>query len=91
MEWDDLQTFLAIAREGSLSAAARALKTTQPTMGRRLQAMETRIGARLLERHPRGYVLTSLGETVLGNVERIKPKLLQPNAQFLAKTLHLKA
>jgi DNA-binding transcriptional LysR family regulator len=76
LEWDDLQTFLAIAREGSLSAAARALKTTQPTMGRRLQAMESRIGARLLERHPRGYVLTSLGETVLGNVERIEAEVI---------------
>ena len=40
MDWDDLRTFLAIARHGTLSAAARALGVTQPTMGRRLTAME---------------------------------------------------
>ncbi len=89
MEWDDLQTFLAIAREGSLSAAARALKTTQPTMGRRLQAMETRIGARLLERHPRGYVLTSLGETVLGNVERIEAEVIATERAISGKDIAL--
>ena len=52
MQWDDLQTFLAIARGGTLSAAARALGVTQPTMGRRLAAMERRMGARLLQRLP---------------------------------------
>lgn len=89
MEWDDLQTFLAIAREGSLSAAARALKTTQPTMGRRLQAMESRIGARLLERHPRGYVLTSLGEMVLGNVERIEAEVISTERAISGKDIAL--
>lgn len=76
MDWDDLQTFLVIAREGSLSAAAKALRTTQPTMGRRLAKMEQKIGARLLERHPKGYSLTNLGEQVLGNVERIEAEVL---------------
>lgn len=89
MEWDDLQTFLAIAREGSLSGAARALKTTQPTMGRRLQAMEARIGARLLERHPRGYVLTSLGELVLGNVERIEAEVIATERAITGKDIAL--
>lgn len=76
MEWDDLQTFLAIAKEGTLSGAARVLNTTQPTMGRRLQKMEERLGARLLERHPRGYVLTNLGETILGTAERIEAEVI---------------
>ncbi len=89
MEWDDLQTFLAIAREGSLSGAARSLKTTQPTMGRRLQAMEARIGARLLERHPRGYVLTSLGELVLGNVERIEAEVIATERAITGKDIAL--
>ncbi len=89
MEWDDLQTFLAIAREGSLSGAARALKTTQPTMGRRLQALEQRIGARLLERHPRGYVLTSLGEQVLGNVERIEAEVLATEMAISGRDISL--
>ena len=40
LSWDDMQVFLAVAREGNLSAAARVLKVTQPTVGRRLKALE---------------------------------------------------
>lgn len=76
MDWDDLRTFLAIARHGSLSGAARALGVTQPTMGRRLSALEQRTGARLLQRLPGGYALTPLGESVLGNAERIEMEAL---------------
>jgi DNA-binding transcriptional LysR family regulator len=76
MDWDDLRTFLAIARHGTLSAAARALGVTQPTMGRRLAAMEARNGARLLLRLPGRYALTPLGESVLGNAERIEAEVL---------------
>ena len=76
MDWDDLRTFLAIARHGTLSAAARALGVTQPTMGRRLAAMEARNGARLLQRLPGRYALTALGEAVLGNAERIEAEAL---------------
>lgn len=76
MDWDDLRTFLAIARHSTLSAAARSLGVTQPTMGRRLAAMEERTGARLLQRLPGRYVLTPLGESVLGNAERIEAEIL---------------
>jgi DNA-binding transcriptional LysR family regulator len=76
MDWDDLRTFLAIARHGTLSGAARALGVTQPTMGRRLAAMEARSGARLLQRLPSGFALTPLGESVLGNAERIEVEAL---------------
>ena len=44
--WDDLRLFAAIAAEGSLSAAARRLRLSRPTMGRRLQALEERMGAK---------------------------------------------
>ena len=76
LDWDDLRTFLAIARHGSLSAAARTLGVRQTTMGRRLAALEARAGARLLQKTPRGYVLTDAGEAVLGNVERIEAETL---------------
>ena len=73
--WDDLRLFAAIAAEGSLSAAARRLKLSQPTMGRRLQALEERMGAKLLERMGAGpgghYVLTSKGAELLPLVERM--------------------
>ena len=85
MDWDDLRTFLAIARHGTLSAAARALGVTQPTMGRRLTAMESRTGARLLQRLPGGYALTPLGETVLGNAERVEAEVLAAERTITGK------
>ena len=73
--WDDLRLFAAIAAEGSLSAAARRLRLSQPTMGRRLQALEERMGAKLLERTQGGpggnYVLTPKGAELLPLVERM--------------------
>ncbi len=52
MEWDNLKTFLAISREGTLSAAARSLGVTQTTVGRRLDALHKRAGVRLLQKTP---------------------------------------
>jgi molybdate transport repressor ModE-like protein len=73
--WDDLRLFAAIAAEGSLSAAARRMKVSQPTMGRRLQALEERMGTKLLERTGGGpgghYVLTPKGAELLPLVERM--------------------
>ncbi|MEZ5947558.1 MAG: LysR family transcriptional regulator [Hyphomonas sp.] len=76
MNWDDLRTFLAIARHGTLSGAARALGVSQPTMGRRLAAMEAESGARLLQRTPDGFLLTPLGESVLETAERMEAEAL---------------
>ena len=75
-DWDDLRTFLAISRHGNLSAAARALRVTQTTMGRRLQALHERSGSKLLERTPAGFVLTSAGEKILPSVERMEADAL---------------
>ena len=49
MEWSDLRIFLAVAREGTLGAAARKLDQTQPTMGRRLRALEHAVGHALFQ------------------------------------------
>ncbi len=76
LDWDDLRTFLAVTRHGNLSAAARALKVTQTTMGRRLEALHQRAGTRLLQKTPGGFVLTSSGERVVGNVERMEVEAL---------------
>jgi DNA-binding transcriptional LysR family regulator len=80
--WDDLESFLAIARHGTLSGAARALGVRQTTMGRRLAGLEARAGARLLQKTPRGFVLTPAGEAILGNVERIESE-----AQAIARRI----
>jgi molybdate transport repressor ModE-like protein len=64
-DWNDLRYLLAIAREGSTLAAAKALGVSQPTVQRRLAALEERIDRKLVEHHPTGYRLTELGKTLL--------------------------
>lgn len=72
MDWNDLRDFLAISRHRTLSAAADALGVQQSTMGRRLKALEARVGAKLLQRTSSGFVLTAAGEAILNSVERIE-------------------
>jgi DNA-binding transcriptional LysR family regulator len=72
VEWEDLRYFLAAARHGSLSGAARSLRTTQPTMGRRLENFEKRMGAQLFQRMPAGLLLTEAGRLILPHAERME-------------------
>ena len=76
MEWSDLRVFLAVAREGSLGAAARKLGQTQPTMGRRLRALEAATGHALFQRTAHGFVLTHEGSAVLAHAQRIEQEAL---------------
>lgn len=76
MDWDDVRSFLAIARARTLSGAARELGVRQSTMSRRLEALESKAGAQLLQRTPNGYELTALGEAVLGNAERMEAEAI---------------
>jgi DNA-binding transcriptional LysR family regulator len=76
MEWSDLRIFLAIARAGTLGAAARSLGQTQPTMGRRLRVLETAIGHALFQRTADGFVLTHEGNAVLEHAERMEEEAL---------------
>ena len=64
-QWDDVRFFLAVARTGSLSAAARALRVGHVTVGRRIALFEARLGVTLLNRTPDGFATTSAGEAVL--------------------------
>lgn len=89
LDWDDLRSFLAIARHGNLSAAARALKVTQTTMGRRLDALHERSGARLLQKTPAGFVLTPAGERVLGAVERMEAEALSVERAITGEDVRL--
>jgi DNA-binding transcriptional LysR family regulator len=64
-QWDDVRFFLAVARAGSLSAAARVLGVGHVTVGRRIALLEKRLGVTLLQRTPGGFDTTSAGEAVL--------------------------
>jgi DNA-binding transcriptional LysR family regulator len=56
--WELYRSFLAVLREGSLSAAARALDITQPTVGRHIEALEETLGVALFTRSQRGLLAT---------------------------------
>src|SRR5258708_11206357 len=89
MEWSDLRIFLAIAREGTLGAAARKLGLSQPTVGRRLRALERSIGQTLFQRTGDGFVLTDEGSTVLSHAERIEEEALAFQRQLAGRERRL--
>ena len=76
MEWSDLRIFLAVGREGTLRAAARKLGQTQPTMGRRVRALEAAVGHTLFQRTAGGFVMTAEAASVLANAERVEKEVL---------------
>ena len=76
MNWDDMRFFLSVARAGSLSAAAKDLRVTQPTVGRRLKGLEEELGARLFERLPDGFVPTAAGAELLPLAEAMETTAL---------------
>ncbi|CAM3804062.1 LysR family transcriptional regulator [Corallococcus sp. ZKHCc1 1396] len=65
LDWEDLRFFVALARAGSLSAAARQLKVSHATVGRRVAALEDTLGRALFDRRVDGYALTAEGAAVL--------------------------
>lgn len=64
-DWNQARAFLATAEEGSLSAAARALGLTQPTLSRQVAGLEETLGVILFERTPRALLLTQAGTKLL--------------------------
>jgi len=60
--WDDVRAFLEVARRGTLPEAARSLRISTATAGRRVQRLEAALGASLFERLPNRLALTPLGE-----------------------------
>ena len=67
-DWNQVRAFLATAEEGSLSAAARALRQTQPTISRQVSTLEETLGVTLFERGPRSMMLTDSGRDLLAHV-----------------------
>ena len=73
LDWDDVRVFLAVAREGSLSAAARLLGVNHATVSRRLLTLEQRTGSSpLLEKRRNGYGLTAVGELAFAEAEAME-------------------
>ncbi|MCJ2055009.1 LysR family transcriptional regulator [Methylobacterium sp. J-048] len=76
LDWDDLRFFLALARHGTLSSAAKVLQVSQSTVGRRLTSLEATLAVRLLNRTPDGYVPTLAGAAVRMKAERLETEAM---------------
>jgi DNA-binding transcriptional LysR family regulator len=71
-QWDDVRFFLAVAREGNFSRAARTLGVDHVTVGRRIAALERQLGAKLLIRTPEGVAASAAGQAILRQCEAIE-------------------
>ena len=97
MDWSDVRIFLAVARAGTLSGAAQQLGLSQPTMGRRLRAIEEATGQTLFQRGREGFQLTDEGASVLAHAQRMEDealaieRALAGHAQVLQGTLRVSA
>src|SRR5690349_8812903 len=83
LDWDDLRTFLAIHRAGTLARAASSLEINATTVGRRLTTLEERVHARLFDRTPEGYVVTAAGRDLLHRAERMEQEAIALEREVL--------
>ncbi|GLO62428.1 LysR family transcriptional regulator [Vibrio sp. MACH09] len=77
VNWNDLQLFLVVAREGGLSSASKMTKQSPATLGRRMHKLERDLGKELFIRHDRGYQLTSEGMKLFDELALIEDQILQ--------------
>jgi len=89
MEWDDLRFVLAVAEAGSLAGAARRLGVNHTTVLRRIGAFEKRLGVRLFERLPTGYVPTAGGEELIAAARAVDETVTRLERKLAGKDLRL--
>lgn len=71
-DWDNLRVFLALAEEGNLTAAARRLRVSHPTIARRIKALEEELGTRLFDRLPDRFQPTEQALELLHDVKEME-------------------
>src|SRR3984893_12760871 len=85
MDWNNVRVFLAVAREGSMRAAGRALGLSQPTIARHLAAFEASFGgSALFDRLPEGLRLNAAGEQLVPAAESVEDAVLTLERQRAA-------
>lgn len=75
MDWDDVRHFLALARTGTVRAAGASLGVSHSTVARRVEALESRLGAKLFDRNRDGYQLTEAGREMVAGAERVEREM----------------
>ncbi|MCP5372138.1 MAG: LysR family transcriptional regulator [Hyphomicrobiales bacterium] len=76
MNWNDVRYILAVARTGTLSAAARETGVNQTTVARRVEAAERELGVRLFDRRDGRLRATTLGESAIARARRVEEEVL---------------
>jgi len=89
MDWDNLRFFLAVARKGSVRAAANSLGVNHSTVARRISTFEKKLEVRLFERLPNGYVLTPTGEEMLKSAHSIEDEIAKLDRQVIGRDAKL--
>jgi DNA-binding transcriptional LysR family regulator len=90
MEWSDVRIFLAVARAGTLGGAARALRLSHPTVGRRLRALEESTGQTLFQRTADGFVLTEEGSAIVALAEQMEEGALAMERRLAGREQNLR-
>ena len=85
IDWDDIRYFLAVARGGSVRAAAKSLAVNHATVLRRIAQLEERLGALMFEKLPAGYRLTDAGEEVLELAKQMEASSLKLETRVLGR------
>ncbi|MFC5444303.1 LysR family transcriptional regulator [Rhizobium halophytocola] len=85
IDWDDIRYFLAVARAGSVRAAAEGLGVNHSTVLRRIAQLEERLGAHMFEKLPSGYRLTTAGEEVLELASQMEASSHQLESRVLGR------
>ncbi len=89
LDWNDIQYCLAVVREGSVTAAARALDVNHTTVSRRITALEKQLNVRLFDRSTAGWLIPPVGEQVLKSAEAIADEVNTIQRQVLADSQEL--
>jgi DNA-binding transcriptional LysR family regulator len=89
LDWDNLRYFLAVARAGKLTAAARRLGQDHTTVGRRIASLESAFQSKLFERRPDGYRLTEVGQRLYENVDALESSVWEIQRNIAGRTQHV--
>ena len=84
MLWSHLEFFLATARHGTLSAAAKELDVNHTTVARRIGSLEKEFQVKLFKRKNTGYALTEHGANLLAEVRNIEEMINQTKSKFIS-------
>lgn len=82
LDWNDFRFFLAVARDGTLTGAARMLGMDIATIARRIASLEAALGSKLFDRSPQGYKLSVFGEALLLPAERVEFDIIGAKARI---------